>query len=114
MSKTHPCFLNESLKRPEGGAKIKQYLGMYIIHPEQTEEQVKTIIQDLAKIFEENGGKVLEIDEWGMRDLAYEINYLKKGYYVKFRVEASAETIAEYERICNIREEIIRHIIVKD
>ena len=93
---------------------MKQYLGMYIIHPTQTEEQIKIVIEDLAKIFEENGGKVLEIDEWAMRDLAYEIDDVKKGYYVKFRVEATSEAINEFERICNIREEIIRHIIVKD
>lgn len=93
---------------------MKQYLGMYIIHPEQTEEQVKVIIEGLAQIFEATGAKVLEIDEWGMRELAYEINDLRKGYYVKFRVEATTEAINEFERICNIREEIIRHIIVKD
>ena len=93
---------------------MKQYLGMYIIHPEQTEEQIKIIVEGLAEIFEADGGKVLEIDEWAMRDLAYEIDDVKKGYYVKFRVEATSEAINEFERICNIREEIIRHIIVKD
>ncbi|MGI6210402.1 MAG: 30S ribosomal protein S6, partial [Bacilli bacterium] len=47
-------------------------------------------------------------------DLAYEINDLKKGYYVKFRVEATPEAVSEYNRICNIREDIIRHILVRD
>ena len=55
-----------------------------------------------------------EIKEWGQRDLAYEINDFKKGYYVKFVVNANNEAVAEYDRICNIKEDIIRHILVKE
>lgn len=93
---------------------MREYTGMYIIHPEHTEEEFKTIVSEIAKIFEEHESRVLEIDEWGMKDLAYEINDLKKGYYVKFRVEATPEAVSEYNRICNIREDIIRHILVRD
>ena len=46
--------------------------------------------------------------------MAYEIEDFKKGYYVVMKVEANADTVAEYNRVCNIREDIIRHIIVKD
>ncbi|MFA7050542.1 MAG: 30S ribosomal protein S6 [Bacilli bacterium] len=93
---------------------MREYTGMYIIHPEHTEEEFKAIVSEIAKIFEEHGSRVLEIDEWGMKDLAYEINDLKKGYYVKFRVEATPEAVSEYNRICNIREDIIRHILEGD
>ena len=63
---------------------------------------------------ESKGGKVLEVNEWGMRELAYEIEDFTKGYYVKFTVEADNEAVLEYDRICNIKEDIIRHILVKD
>ena len=53
---------------------MREYTGMYIIHPERTEEEFKTIVSEIAKIFEEHGSRVLEIDEWGMKDFAYEIN----------------------------------------
>ncbi len=93
---------------------MKNYTGMYIIRPTLTEEGYKNVIAEINALFEKNGCKVTEVDEWGMRDLAYEIQDFKKGYYVKFTVEANNEAVAEYDRICNIKEDVIRHILVKD
>jgi small subunit ribosomal protein S6 len=93
---------------------MKKYLGMYIIRPDFTEEQVDSVIEELNKIFTDNGGEILEVNKWGLRDLAYEIQDFSKGYYVKFFVNANNEAVKEYDRICNIKEEVIRHILVKD
>ena len=93
---------------------MKQYTGMYIIRPTLTDEGYQAIIADINALFEAKGGKVLEVNEWGIRELAYEIEDFSKGYYVKFTVEADNEAVLEYDRICNIKEDIIRHILVKD
>ena len=93
---------------------MKQYTGMYIIRPTLTEDGFKAVVAEINNLFVEKGGKVLEVAEWGVKDLAYEINDFKKGYYVKFVVEANNEAVAEYDRICNIKEDIIRHILVRD
>ena len=93
---------------------MKQYTGMYIIRPTLAEEGYQAVIADINALFESKGGKVLEVNEWGMRELAYEIEDFTKGYYVKFTVEADNEAVLEYDRICNIKEDIIRHILVKD
>ncbi len=93
---------------------MKSYTGMYIIRPTLTEDGYKAIIADINNLFTTKGGRIMEVNEWGMKDLAYEINDFRKGYYVKFIVEADQEAVAEYDRICNIKEDIIRHIIVRD
>ncbi len=93
---------------------MKKYLGMYILRPDFTEEQIKSTIEDLNKIFTDRGGEILSVEEWGIKDLAYEIQDFKKGYYVKFFVNAGNDAVAEYDRICNIKEGVIRHILVKD
>ena len=93
---------------------MKNYTGMYIIRPTLTEEGFQQVIAEINAIFTDKGGSILEVNEWGIRDLAYEINDFKKGYYVKFVVNASKESAAEYDRICNIKEDIIRHILVKE
>ena len=93
---------------------MKQYTGMYIIRPTLTDEGYQAIIADINALFESKGGKVLEVNEWGIRELAYEIDDFSKGYYVKFTVEADNDAVLEYDRICNIKEDIIRHILVKD
>lgn len=93
---------------------MKKYLAMYIIKPELTEENYKTIIEEMNKIFTDNNSEVVSVKEWGLKDMAYEINDFRRGYYVLVNVNATPEAITEYNRISNIREDIIRHIVVLD
>ncbi|HHU56129.1 MAG TPA: 30S ribosomal protein S6 [Acholeplasmataceae bacterium] len=93
---------------------MKHYKGMYIIRPDLTEEQTKTVVEEINKIFVDHNGTVLSVDEWGLKDMAYEIQDFRKGYYVVFTVEADAAAVEEFNRIANIREDIIRHIIIKE
>lgn len=93
---------------------MKNYTAMYIIHPELGEDARAKTIEALNAVFTDNGSTIEKVDEWGMRDLAYEIEDQKKGYYVLLKVAATPAAVSEYSRICNIREDIIRYIIVKD
>ncbi len=93
---------------------MKEYIGMYIVRPTLEESAIKAIITEIAELFAAKGSKVLEVNEWGIKELAYEIDDFKKGYYVKFKVEATAEAVDEFDRVCNIKEDIIRHILVKE
>ncbi|MDD3106350.1 MAG: 30S ribosomal protein S6 [Bacilli bacterium] len=93
---------------------MKQYKGMFIIRPTLAEEGYKQVIADMAKLFEDNQSRILEVNEWGMKDLAYEIEDFKKGYYVVFVVEATAQAVTEFDRVSNIREDILRHILVAE
>lgn len=93
---------------------MKVYTGMFIVQPNLTEEAYDAVVKDIEKLFTDLNSNVLEVKKWGMRDLAYEINDFKKGYYVVFKVEATPEAVKEYDRVCNIREDVIRHILVKD
>lgn len=93
---------------------MKLYTGMFIISPTLAEEGYAAVIEDIKKIFLDFNSNITEVKEWGMRDLAYEINDFRKGYYVVFKVEATPEAVLEYDRVCNIREDIIRHILVRE
>lgn len=93
---------------------MTQYTGMYIVRPTATEDEIKASIELVNNIFTKDGGQVLSVEEWGMKDLAYEIVTFTKGYYVKFVVNATTAAVAEYDRVLNIKEEFIRHILVKD
>ena len=93
---------------------MRNYTGMYIIRPTLADEDYAKVVQTINAIFENHGGRVTEVDEWGIREMAYEIEDFKKGYYVKFSAEADNAAVSEYDRICNINEDIIRHILVKD
>ena len=93
---------------------MKKYEVMYIIRPNVEEEARKALIAELDQAFLANGSEILNIKEWGMKDLAYEIEGEKKGYYVLENINATPEAIKEFERVANIKEAVIRHIVVAE
>lgn len=91
---------------------MAKYEVMYIIRANVDEEVMKKVNADMADAFTSTGSTVLECNEWGLRDLAYEIEGCKKGYYVLLTVEANGASINEFTRRANISENVIRYITV--
>ncbi len=61
---------------------MRKYEIMYIIRPTVDESGMKSVIEDVNKIFVDFDSKVVSTEEQGMKDLAYEIQKHRKGYYV--------------------------------
>ncbi len=93
---------------------MRKYEIMYIIRPTVLEDDRKVLIEELNLIFTSRGAEVTKVTEWGMRDLAYEIEKHKKGYYVILDVVSNDEARIEFDRIVKIKESIIRYMILKD
>ncbi|MFU8786224.1 MAG: 30S ribosomal protein S6 [Candidatus Izemoplasmataceae bacterium] len=93
---------------------MTKYEIMYIIRPTVTEENRKALIEELSNIFTSRDALVDKVNEWGMRDLAYEIQKHRKGYYVILDVTATEEARAEFDRVVRIKEDILRYLIIKD
>lgn len=85
----------------------------YIVNPVLDEEQTKEILSKYNSIIEENGGKIDEVDEWGVRELTYEIKGKNSGFYVNIYFEAPGEVIARLERAMKIDDNILRNLILK-
>ncbi|MCB9498574.1 MAG: 30S ribosomal protein S6 [Bacillales bacterium] len=93
---------------------MNKYEAMYIIRPDVNEEDRKALIAEISAIFTSRGTSEVKVNEWGLRKLAYEIDECKEGYYVVLSFESeSPEALNEYDRVSNIRDAIIRHIVVK-
>ena len=58
------------------------------------------------------GGTITNVDEWGKRKLAYEINYEGEGWYVLYNFESKPDFPAELERVINITDGVLRSIVV--
>jgi small subunit ribosomal protein S6 len=93
---------------------MRKYEIMYIIRPTVLEDNRKALIEELNLIFTSRGAEVLNVKEWGTRDLAYEIQKHKKGYYVVLDVKSNDDARIEFDRIVRINEDVIRHIIIRD
>jgi len=92
---------------------MRKYEVMYIIRTDVEEEAVQSTIEKLQGIIN-NGGEITKHDVMGKRRLAYEINKFRDGIYVLVQFTATAEVVAELDRVMKISDEIIRSLIVKD
>ncbi len=90
---------------------MKNYEGVIVFKPD-LEDEARNKSLDMIKSTIESNGKVLEVEEWGNRKLAYEINYIKEGYYCIINFEANPELIYELQRKCKIADSIIRYMFV--
>ena len=88
---------------------MKKYEIMYILKPNLEDAERNTLIGKLHESFTIDG-TIDHIDEWGLRDLAYEIKGEKKGYYVVVNITASStKGIDEFDRVAKINNNVIRH-----
>ena len=71
--------------------------------------------QDLpkAELFNENSGKVIKIEEWGLLNLARKIKKYNKAFYIHYKFEGSKKTLEEITKKIKLDNSIIRHLIVK-
>lgn len=67
----------------------------------------------VTKIFTDNGGKVVNTDNWGKKKLAYPIAKNEHAVYVFYTVEVPAESVQKIESTLNITDEVMRYLIVK-
>ena len=92
---------------------MRKYEVMYIVRPDVEEAARKELIAYTTEIFTKMDAKILEVKEIGMRNLAYEINKITKGFYVLLNIEGSSAACDEFDRLIKINEKVIRHIIVR-
>ncbi len=93
---------------------MKKYEFMFIIRPNIEEAEIKKIVNSLEDFVKKEPSKLLEKKDLGQRELAYEIEKHKTGYYFLMQFETdSKEVIDELDRLSRINENIIRHMIIK-
>ena len=92
---------------------MNKYELVEVIDTALDDDARKVVIDRFNGMIEQEGGKVLKVDEWGKRRLAYPINYKTEGYYVLVNFESEATLPREIERTMQIAESILRYLIVK-
>ncbi|MCQ2456357.1 MAG: 30S ribosomal protein S6 [Clostridia bacterium] len=91
---------------------MNSYETLFVISPELSEEGIKALIEKFTKLISDNG-ELGEVAEWGMRRLAYPIDYKTEGYYVLVNFNSASDFPSELERVFNITDGIIRSIVVR-
>ena len=87
---------------------MRDYEIMLILPADADESVVGTAVDRITKVIEVGGGKIGNIDRWGKRRFAYEIDDKTEGYYAVIKFTAEPPTQLELERVLNLADEVIR------
>ena len=93
---------------------MRKYEIMFVVKPDLEEAAIKKVADDMKSVLESNNAKVVDTKEMGQRELAYEMNKYKTGYYFLFTIESEDDKATrEFDRLALINEDIIRHLVVR-
>lgn len=92
---------------------MNKYEIMFIVKATQESADVKKTAENAKKILTSDNANVIEFKELGEKKLAYPIKKELNGYYYVLQVEASKETITEFDRKIKLDENVLRHLIIK-
>lgn len=92
---------------------MKKYEIMYIVNASLDDAARQNVMDGMHKIITDYNGTIDKVDEWGVKEFAYEINHMTKGYYVVINVTSNNEGIQEFDRLTRINQNVVRYLIIK-
>ncbi|NLK08539.1 MAG: 30S ribosomal protein S6 [Firmicutes bacterium] len=92
---------------------MRPYEMMLVLQPDLEEEVADALLERLSGVITGEGGTLDNIDKWGKRRLAYEVNGFTEGFYVVIDFQAEPATASELERIVKIANGVIRHLLIR-
>ncbi len=92
---------------------MASYECLFILRPDLDEETTEATITRILTLIGDQGGTVENVDRWGKRRLAYEIDDYREGNYTVLKFHAESAATAELERNLKLASEVMRHMVVK-
>jgi small subunit ribosomal protein S6 len=91
----------------------KIYESTVLLNAALEDEQIKSIVSHIKEIILNSGGKIIDVEDWGRKRLAYVVKKSKIGYYVIFRFYALPNVNSKLERFYKLDENILRYLTLK-
>ncbi len=91
---------------------MRHYEIILLIHPDQS-EQVPAMLDRYKGMVTAGNGKIHRVEDWGRRQLAYQINKLNKAHYLCINIEADQAVMAELEHAFKFNDAVLRHMTVQ-
>ncbi len=91
---------------------MRHYEIVFLVHPDQS-EQVPAMIDRYKSSIEGKDGKIHRLEDWGRRQLAYNINKIHKAHYVLMNIECDQEVLDELESAFKFNDAVLRHMVIR-
>ncbi len=92
---------------------MRIYEELFIIRPDEPEEQIDQLIEQLTVLIANHGGNVDKAEKWGVRKLAYRVEKRSEGFYVLLQFTAKPETVHELERRLRVSDQVLKFLTVR-
>ena len=92
---------------------LRPYEVMIILDPDLEERTVAPSLDTYLNVVRQDGGSVDNVDVWGKRRLAYEIDKNAEGIYAVINLQAEPETVKEFDRQLGLNEAILRTKVLR-
>ena len=94
-------------------ADLRQYEVMVILDPDLDERTVAPSLDTYLNVVRQSGGTVENVDVWGKRRLAYEINKKSEGIYAVVDLTAEPAAVKELDRQLTLNESVVRTKVIR-
>ena len=92
---------------------MNKFEAVLLISPEVSNNILEQNIKNFQEIVSKSSGKIMNTEDWGLRDLSYDINNFKKAFYKYFQIEINGCNIQQITKILNQNDNILRHLFIK-
>ena len=89
------------------------YEHVFIARQDISSTQVDGLIETFTGLIEKDGGKVVNFEYWGLKNLVYRIKKNRKGHYVMLNIESPSAAINELERNERLHEDVLRYLTLR-
>jgi small subunit ribosomal protein S6 len=89
------------------------YEHVFLARQDASTQQVEELTTQMSGIVEQLGGKVVKMENWGVRSLTYRMNKNRKAHFVLLNIDGPSAAVAEIERQERISEDVIRYLTVR-
>jgi small subunit ribosomal protein S6 len=93
---------------------LKNYECTIIVAANTGDDGAKSAAKKYANVITTGSGEITQLEDWGKRKLAYEIDHHQEGHYIFYKLRCDNEVLRELNRLLRLDENILRHMIVRD
>ena len=84
-----------------------------LLNPDLNSNTIKSELENFKSLITDKSAKIINEEDWGLRDLSYSINKFKKAFYKFIQIEAPGQIIKDINKNLNQSENIIRYLFIK-
>ena len=92
---------------------MNKFEAVILLSPELGTEELNKEITSFKNYITNNSGKLVNEEDWGLRDLSYNINKFKKAFYKYFQLEIDGSILSSIKKELNQSENLLRYIFIK-